>query len=148
MISPLFFTKKQQRNIVSLLFSNSNFSFKKIKLAFCRICTTEGFLRRWLCRKKEEPFRFSSRLHLRFSICSHHRRFLLRAFSFSKEKRKLAAEEDQKNGDDQDPKAVVVKKVAKAVVIHKYPPFAKMLAILTMIEFRIGANRFFLSLLT
>ncbi len=31
----------------------------------------------------------------------------------------LAAAEDEKYGDDQDPNAVVVKKVAKAVVIHK-----------------------------
>ncbi len=31
----------------------------------------------------------------------------------------LAAEEDQKNGNNQNPNAVVVKEIAKAVVVHK-----------------------------
>ena len=55
-------------------------------------------------------------------------------FSLFKEKRRrdLAAAEDQKNCNDQDPDAVVIKKIAKAVVIHKYPPFAVYPAILAM----------------
>jgi len=61
--------------------------------------------------------------------------FLFGIFFFIlKEKVRLAAAEDQKNRNDQNPNAVVIKKIAKAVVIHKYPPFAKgiSLAILAM----------------
>jgi hypothetical protein len=63
-----------------------------------------------------------------------HTVFPLRAFLFPKksEKADLSAAEDQKNRNDQDPNAVVIKKIAKAVVIHKYPPFAEWSAILAM----------------
>ena len=52
--------------------------------------------------------------------------FLFGIFFFIlKEKVRLAAAEDQKNCDDKDPNAVIIEKIAKAVVIHKYPPFAE-----------------------
>ena len=58
----------------------------------------------------------------------------MRAFLFLKKSEKVrsAAAENQKNRNDQDPNAVVIEKIAKAVVIHKYPPFAEQSAILAM----------------
>ncbi len=59
--------------------------------------------------------------------------FLFAYFFFGKKKYGLTAAENKKYGDNKNPDAVVIKKVAKAVVVHKISSLAKeALAILAM----------------